>query len=183
MDAGETTPLASYVHGDVVFARASSRATEPLWPAVVVEPWEAPEGVRKRCERESVCVMFLGPSATRGRERDYCWATEERLAPYARAEALFAQKVAKRMRPSAFNEACAEARELVEANGGDASLGPRAFIGDEEDENLGGVRGDQRGGLTSSASVGFPGVPVGALKNVKKAEPEIACGSCGVTGD
>ena len=182
-DACETTPLASYAHGDVVFARASSRATETLWPAVVVEPWEAPEGVRKRCERESVCVMFLGPSATRGRERDYCWATEARLAPYARAEALFAQKVAKRMRPSAFNEACAEARELVEANGGDASLGPRAFIGDEEDENLGGVRGDQRGGLTSSASVGFPGVPVGALKNVKKAEPEIACGSCGVTGD
>lgn len=121
--------LASYLVGDVVFARASERGSEPMWPGVVVDARDAPEAVRRECQAERVCVMFLGPSGTRGRERDYAWASADRLAPYSRASELEKQKVAKRLRPIAFREACEEARALVSENGGDARLGADAFGG------------------------------------------------------
>ena len=111
-------PLASYVAGDVVFARGvGARGREPMWPGVIVDVGRAPEAVRRDFAAACCCVMFYGPSGTRGRERDYCWAPAEGLMAWARGvrRGLDAQRVAKRMRPRAFEEACEEAREAAAA--------------------------------------------------------------------
>ena len=130
-------PLASYVAGDVVFARGvGARGREPMWPGVIVDVGRAPEAVRRDFAAACCCVMFYGPSGTRGRERDYCWAPAEGLMAWARGvrRGLDAQRVAKRMRPRAFEEACEEAREAAAADEDD--------VGATESEG----RADDRGG-------------------------------------
>ena len=130
--------LEMYLSGDVVLARGGGK--EPMWPGVVVDPRDAPEGARRACRPESVCVMFFGPSGTRGRERDYCWAGLDGLRRYrgnAWAERYFAgaRAGAKKARVAAFRDALEEAREVVTANGGDPRLGVDAFggVGGEKD--------------------------------------------------
>ena len=165
--------LQEHLGGDLVFARASSREREPYWPGVVLEPRDAPPAVRKEIIADAVCVMFFGPSAARGRERDFCWATETRVVPYEENKRVMeAQHVAKRMRPTAFRVACEEAEELYNENGG-ARLGTGAFgFGDEDDAEL------PRSSSTPSVSAfGLPCSVPQQLRVVPK------CSSCGVSTD
>ena len=79
----------------------------------MIDVMEAPEGVRREAVPNSVCVQFYGPSASKGRDRDYCWATAEQLAPFGENLALLEQqKIPKRLRPTAYREALVEAKEL-----------------------------------------------------------------------
>ena len=48
----------------------------------MIDVLEAPDGVRRECVANAVCVQFYGPSASKSRDRDYCWADASRLAPY-----------------------------------------------------------------------------------------------------
>ena len=176
-DDDDDATLEMYLSGDVVFARAGEKASEPMWPGVVVDPRDAPEGVRRECRPESVCVMFFGPSGTRGRERDYCWATVDRLARYrahAWAERYFAQTVPKKLRPAAFREACDEARDVVAANGGDPRLGIDAF---------GGVGGDGDEDGAEDGKEEVLGMNSFGLPCMVAANEEPRCTSCGVVGD
>ena len=81
----------------------------------MIDVMEAPEGVRREAVPNSVCVQFYGPSASKGRDRDYCWATAEQLAPFGLNLALLEQQnIPKRMRPTAYREALVEARALYD---------------------------------------------------------------------
>ena len=88
----------------------------------MIDVMEAPEGVRREAVPNSVCVQFYGPSASKGRDRDYCWATAEQLAPFGLNLALLEQQnIPKRMRPTAYREALVEARALYEEHGNNVS--------------------------------------------------------------
>jgi len=88
----------------------------------MIDVMEAPEGVRREAVPNSVCVQFYGPSASKGRDRDYCWATAEQLAPFGLNLALLEQQnIPKRMRPTAYREALVEARALYEEQGNNVS--------------------------------------------------------------
>ena len=88
----------------------------------MIDVLEAPEGVRRECIANAVCVQFYGPSASKSRDRDYCWADASRLAPYAENKAFLTnQHVPKRLRPSAFREACEEAETLFREHGNNVS--------------------------------------------------------------
>ena len=169
--------LEMYLSGDVVLARGGGK--EPMWPGVVVDPRDAPEGARRACRPESVCVMFFGPSGTRGRERDYCWATLDGLRRYrgnAWAERYFAgaRAGAKKSRVAAFRDALEEAREVVTANGGDPRLGVDAF---------GGVGGEKDGEDGEDGGRGGLGMNSFGLPCVVAASETPRCTSCGVVGD
>ena len=183
-------PLASYVAGDVVFARGvGARGREPMWPGVIVDVGRAPEAVRRDFAAACCCVMFYGPSGTRGRERDYCWAPAEGLMAWARGvrRGLDAQRVAKRMRPRAFEEACEEAREAAAA--GEDDVGATESEGraddrggdgkglDGDDGSREGEREDEVGVLGLQDSFGLPcSAPAERLATRR-------CASCGVTDD
>ena len=88
----------------------------------MIDVMEAPEGVRREAVPNSVCVQFYGPSASKGRDRDYCWATAEQLAPFGENLALLEQqKIPKRLRPTAYREALVEAKELYAELGNNVS--------------------------------------------------------------
>ena len=102
----------------------------------MIDVLEAPEGVRRECVANAVCVQFYGPSASKSRDRDYCWADASRLAPYAENKAcLTNQHVPKRLRPSAFRNACEEAETLFREHGNNVSA---AHV----DDAAGGFGGD-----------------------------------------
>jgi len=66
---------------------------------------------RRDCIPNSMCVMFYGPSNSKGRDRDYCWAKEHQLAPFGEnLELLQAQNIPKRQRPTAFRDALVESK-------------------------------------------------------------------------
>jgi hypothetical protein len=54
----------------------------------MIDVMEAPEGVRRECIPNSMCVQFYGPSSSKTRDRDYCWAGEQQLAPFGRGCSL-----------------------------------------------------------------------------------------------
>ena len=88
----------------------------------MIDVMEAPEGVRREAVPNSVCVQFYGPSASKGRDRDYCWATAEQLAPFGENLALLEQQnIPKRLRPTAYREALVEAKELYAELGNNVS--------------------------------------------------------------
>ena len=88
----------------------------------MIDVLEAPDGVRRECVANAVCVQFYGPSASKSRDRDYCWADASRLAPYPEnVNVLTNQNVPKRLRPSAFREACEEAEALFREHGNNVS--------------------------------------------------------------
>ena len=88
----------------------------------MIDVLEAPDGVRRECVANAVCVQFYGPSASKSRDRDYCWADASRLAPYPEnVDVLTNQNVPKRLRPSAFREACEEAEALFREHGNNVS--------------------------------------------------------------
>ena len=167
-------PLGEYLAGDLVYARATGRKNEPYWPGAVLEPRDAPAAVRRECAPETVCVMFFGPSASKGRDRDYAWANAEMLAPYAvNREVLDLQRVAKRLRPTAFREACVEAGECFREAGGSARLGAGAFAAAGNDED---------GGAAASASAVDVSVAIGLPCSVVDRGPP-KCSSCGVADE
>ena len=58
--------LEDFYVGDIVWAKSGKR-NDPVWPAKVVDPVrEAPELVRKAFVPGRLCVMFFGPSASKG---------------------------------------------------------------------------------------------------------------------
>jgi hypothetical protein len=69
--AGFKNSLENFYVGDIVWARSGKR-NDPAWPAKVVDPLrEAPESVRKAFVAGRLCVMFFGPSSSKGRDRVY----------------------------------------------------------------------------------------------------------------
>ena len=102
---------------------------------------DAPEGVRRECVANAVCVQFYGPSSSKSRERDYCWAKEKQLAPFSEnLEILVNQSIPKRLRPSAFTLAVEETQLLFREHGRNVSaLYPVVFVED-------GVEGVEGGG-------------------------------------
>ena len=129
--------LFSYRANDLVWARTGTRGNEPFWPGRMIDVLEAPEGVRRDCAPNSVCVQFYGPSQRKNTERDYCWANETQLAPFAaNLTSLSMQSIPKRARPTAFKEALEEARALFATHGENVSaLHPNlAAFDDAEDD-------------------------------------------------
>ena len=128
--------LFSYRANDLVWARTGTRGNEPFWPGRMIDVLEAPEGVRRDCAPNSVCVQFYGPSQRKNTERDYCWANETQLAPFAQnLTTLSQQSIPKRARPTAFKEALEEARALFQTHGENVSaLHPTAVFDDAEDD-------------------------------------------------
>ena len=114
----------------------------------MIDVMEAPEGVRREAVPNSVCVQFYGPSASKGRDRDYCWATAEQLAPFGENLALLEQqKIPKRLRPIAYREALVEAKELYAELGNNVSA-VVAFDPEEGVAELDGERGPSLNQLT-----------------------------------
>lgn len=96
--------------GDIVWAKSGKRK-DPAWPAKVVDPVrEAPESVRKVCVPGRLCVMFYGPSAAKGRERDYAWVRQGMIFPFIDYLDRFqGQTFLNKSRPSDFRMAIVEA--------------------------------------------------------------------------
>jgi hypothetical protein len=111
--------LNHYQVGDLVFCKSQQKSSEPFWPAKLIDPIEAPQQVRLQCVPDAVCVQFYGPSQAKTKnQKDYCWAVKEQLAPYEENVRLCeTQKVPKRMRPKAFEEALREIDDVFRVNG------------------------------------------------------------------
>jgi hypothetical protein len=163
-DAGLVQPtLFSYVANDLVWARAGSKGSEPFWPGRMIDVTEAPEGVRRECVPNSVCVQFYGPSASKTRDRDYCWALEHQLAPFAENLGLLErQTIPKRLRPTAFREAMAEVKALFLAHGRNVSdLHPTiVYENDRADGGEGGEDGADDRGPDPASRCSSCGVPL-----------------------
>ena len=89
----------------------------------MIDANEAPEGVRRECVSNAVCVQFYGPSASKSRDRDFCWARENQLAPFGENFLrLTNQNVPKRLRPVAFKLAVEECEGLFREHGRNVSV-------------------------------------------------------------
>ena len=123
--------------------------TAPKKQGRMIDVMEAPEGVRRECIPNSMCVQFYGPSSSKTRDRDYCWAGEQQLAPFGEnLELLETQDIPKRMRPTAFREALLEARNLFLTHGKNVGA-LHVYYDDEDDEDEdgeGGEGGESGGG-------------------------------------
>lgn len=102
--------LEDFYVGDIVWAKSGKRK-DPAWPAKVIDPLrEAPELVRKACVPGRLCVMFYGPSAAKGRHRDYAWVRQGMIFPFLDYLDRFSgQTFLNKSQPSDFRFAIAEA--------------------------------------------------------------------------
>ncbi|MCO5590347.1 hypothetical protein L7F22_044316 [Adiantum nelumboides] len=103
-------PLEEFYVGDIVWAKSGKRK-DPAWPAKVIDPVrEAPDLVLKACVPGRLCVMFYGPSAAKGRHRDYAWVRQGMIFPFLDYLNKFSgQTFLNNCQPADFRLAIAEA--------------------------------------------------------------------------
>ncbi|CAM6047354.1 unnamed protein product [Sphagnum compactum] len=97
--------------GEIVWAKSGKR-NDPVWPAKVIDPIrEAPGLVRKLSLPNRLCVMFYGPSLSKGKQRDYAWVKQGMMFPFdSYLERFQRQTQLNRSRPSDFRQAINEAK-------------------------------------------------------------------------
>eukprot|EP00250_Pteridium_aquilinum_P019628 c24501_g1_i1 orf=598-5466(+) len=102
--------LEDFYVGDIVWAKSGKRK-DPAWPAKIIDPVrEAPESVLKACVPGRLCVMFYGPSAAKGRQRDYAWVRQGMIFPFLDYLDRFSgQTFLNKSQPSDFQLAITEA--------------------------------------------------------------------------
>ncbi|KAG0580286.1 hypothetical protein KC19_4G162700 [Ceratodon purpureus] len=104
--------LEGFDMGEIVWAKSGKR-NDPFWPAKVIDPFrEAPPMVLELSLPNRLCVMFYGPSLSKGKgTRDYAWVKQGMIFPFnAYLEKFQSQTQLNRSRPSDFIQAIGEAR-------------------------------------------------------------------------
>ncbi|KAH9557627.1 hypothetical protein CY35_07G094200 [Sphagnum magellanicum] len=109
--APDVHSLEGFELGEIVWAKSGKR-NDPVWPAKVIDPIrEAPGLVRKLSLPNRLCVMFYGPSLSKGKQRDYAWVKQGMMFPFNSYLERFQQQTRlNRSRPSDFRQAINEAK-------------------------------------------------------------------------
>lgn len=111
-NSSDAYSLEDFDLGEIVWAKSGKR-NDPVWPARVIDPFrEAPPMVRELSLPNSLCVMFYGPSSSKGKHsRDYAWVKQGMIFPFnAYLERFQSQTQLNRSRPVDFRQAISEAK-------------------------------------------------------------------------